>query len=132
MSDTVHSVNCVYEARYVQYVFHLMHVGGFYAWIVNHGIYKQNAFYIYRRIGENPVDVTKVMNPFKVTLMNDNNEPLRQVQRGDPYFFNVESSGKFPGKWFMICHLMSCMSFPHSFLVILCKIAISIKQRKWS
>lgn len=63
MSDTVHSVNCVYEAR---------------------------------RIGENPKDVTKAMNPFKVTLMNDNNEPLQQVQRGDPYFFNVESSGKFP------------------------------------
>lgn len=51
-----------------------------------------------RRIGENPVDVTQAMNPFKVSLLNDNNEPAQQIQRGDPYFFNVETSGKFPGK----------------------------------
>lgn len=49
-------------------------------------------------MGENPVDVTQAMNPFKVSLLNDNNEPAQQIQRGDPYFFNVETSGKFPGK----------------------------------
>nr|XP_022286542.1 EGF-like domain-containing protein 2 isoform X1 [Crassostrea virginica] len=63
MSDTVHTVKCVYESR---------------------------------RMGENPVDVTQAMNPFKVSLLNDNNEPAQQIQRGDPYFFNVETSGKFP------------------------------------
>ena len=49
-------------------------------------------------MGETPVDVTQAMNPFKVSLLNDNNEPAQQIQRGDPYFFNVETSGKFPGK----------------------------------
>lgn len=58
----------------------------------------KNVLYIYRCIGENLKDVIKVMNLFKVMFMNDNNELFQQVQCGDFYFFNVESSGKFLGK----------------------------------
>lgn len=59
-------------------------------------VHKVTCVYESRKIGENPVDVTKEMNPFQVRLTNDNNRRLQQVPRGDIFFFNVDSSGKNP------------------------------------
>ncbi|XP_048779898.1 EGF-like domain-containing protein 2 [Ostrea edulis] len=63
MSDTVHSVKCVYEAR---------------------------------RIGENPVDVTKDMNPVSIKVVDSNERPLMQVPRNDAFYVLAESTEKFP------------------------------------
>lgn len=56
------------------------------------------AYLFYRRMGENPVDVTAAMNPLTVKVVDSNERPLQQVQRNDAFYILAESNGKFPGK----------------------------------
>lgn len=57
---------------------------------------RKNLFY--RRMGENPVDVTDAMNPVTIKVVDSNERPLTQVQRNNAFYILAESTGKIPGK----------------------------------